>query len=645
MDKKVRRELLASVDATGKPKWVSASLEDLGEGVAAPSQSGEGGESLPQKAPEGSASDSAAADVSLAPSLSPPGPGEAEAAAPSVAPASPGAAAAWPPRRAQQGSDESFLADQGGVDLPQTQTRLSAAGSWVPAPSRVAEAKPSVRQILLALAVAAGIFLVVALPRLYVLFHVTDPENPGIGWYGDVFHHWQIAYLSDEIGFSQGFLRLWDFKGMEYFWGLLHPLVLVGLFRLTGSVDIIIPRLLSALCASGSIVILFFLLRRYFNTHVAVAGVLLAGFNPIAVFNDSVGMQEPLGVLLLFTGILLWPRRSFLTGMAWALAGMVRAEYWVFGAGLLVVALITERESNPRVGVGLGWGIPTILYMKYMLDSTGNAIYPVYWNYLAGTAGAWVADIPLNAEQIQAQWAARIVLVLAASLAAWLLWKRPKYVIFLMLGLGNIMMLGIVLGLGAYVRGYITRVLIDRLLVVPYMYVGILLAVGLLYGLPRGRWRLLWVSLGWMAILGVLAVSQVVWQPILSYYGSISGVWTAEKELATEVASFYEGGTICIPEDRPGMTYALVEYHGVTADHLLGQMYDPFAYASNDPFADWGAFRGQMREWLSRFDIRLMVFYSGDTDYQEMIRREPNWFQYVATVHRGTVEIYRVAVQ
>jgi len=64
-------------------------------------------------------------------------------------------------------------------------------------------------------ATAAGIFLLAALPRLFVIFFVTDPQNPGLGWYGDTFHHWQIAYLSKEIGFSQGFLRLWDFKGLE----------------------------------------------------------------------------------------------------------------------------------------------------------------------------------------------------------------------------------------------------------------------------------------------------------------------------------------------------------------------------------------------------------------------------------------------
>ena len=53
------------------------------------------------------------------------------------------------------------------------------------------------------LAIAAGVFLLAAVPRLVVIFFVTDPQNPGIGWYGDTFHHWQIAYLSMEIGFEE----------------------------------------------------------------------------------------------------------------------------------------------------------------------------------------------------------------------------------------------------------------------------------------------------------------------------------------------------------------------------------------------------------------------------------------------------------
>jgi hypothetical protein len=79
-------------------------------------------------------------------------------------------------------------------------------------------------------ALAAG----AAVPRLLYLFVFSDPENPGA--YGDVWHHWQIAYLTKEIGLSApDGPRLWDLKGLEYVWGLLHPILMVGLFDITGS--------------------------------------------------------------------------------------------------------------------------------------------------------------------------------------------------------------------------------------------------------------------------------------------------------------------------------------------------------------------------------------------------------------------------
>jgi len=73
------------------------------------------------------------------------------------------------------------------------------------------------------------LLLIALLPRLIYLFAISNPENAGDGLYTDVYQHWQIAYLTKEIGLSHG-LRLWDLKGVEYFWGSLHPIVLVILF-------------------------------------------------------------------------------------------------------------------------------------------------------------------------------------------------------------------------------------------------------------------------------------------------------------------------------------------------------------------------------------------------------------------------------
>ena len=72
-------------------------------------------------------------------------------------------------------------------------------------------------------------------------------------------------------------------------------------------------------------------------------------------------------------------------------------------------------------------------------------------------------------------------------------------------------------------------------------------------------------------------------------------------------------------------------------------MYDPFAYFEvEDPFAVWDQSRPLLENWLVKDDINLLTFYIDKKNYQEMIRREPWWFQHLATSGRGRIEIYKV---
>ena len=102
-----------------------------------------------------------------------------------------------------------------------------------------------------------AILLVALAVRLYFLFNVADPQNAGDGWYGDTYHHWQIAYLTKTVGLKEGFLRLWDLKGMEFFWGPVHPLLLTLFFSLVGSSSIIIARVLSLTFGAATLVLFY----------------------------------------------------------------------------------------------------------------------------------------------------------------------------------------------------------------------------------------------------------------------------------------------------------------------------------------------------------------------------------------------------
>jgi hypothetical protein len=565
MDETTRRQLLSSVDASGKPKWEAVKLTDI-------------------------------------------------------------------PRDLEDQFSDLYDLDLSGLRMQADMDKEESALE-----------KKDRRLLIRTIFISLGIFLFAALPRLFVLFFVTDLDNPGIGWYNDTFHHWQIAYLSKEIGFSKGFLRLWDFKGMEYFWGLLHPLLLTVLFTLTGSIDILIPRLTSLIFGSASVVLLYFLLRRYFNLHVALAGVLLAAVIPVAVFADAAGLLQPIAMFLLLLGLLLWPHHAVWAGLSWALAGMVRAEYWVFGAGLLAISIFAHEESERKIAMGAGWLLPSLAYMKYMLDHTGNPIYPVYWNFMGNAAGEWMGNRPLNAFQISLQWGGRIAFIFAGAAAIWIIWKRQKSFLFLLYGMGNILFVSIIFGFSAYIHGVLPRILYSRLMIVPYLSVGIFVSILLLDTLPKISSRRLWLIVGWLIILGLVGSLQLAWEPIMGYYERPKGHWTAIKQMAEEIASFYESGTVSIPEDRPLLTYALVRYQGFTAEQLQGQMYDPFFYfEDDDPFENWSNNRGAVADWLEKSNIQLIIFTMGRETYTEMINREDGWFKYLASPYEGLYQVYQV---
>ena len=487
---------------------------------------------------------------------------------------------------------------------------------------------------------ALAVFAFAFLPRLIALFKVVAPESPG--WYDDTFHHWQIAYLSQTVGFKQSFLRLWDLKGMEYFWGLLHPLSLVGLFKLTGSTSILVPRFLSLFSGCLAIVFLFFLLWRYFNLGAALGSVVWISLMPVMIYADTAGLQEPLALALIFGALLFWPKGPVLTGLLISLAGMIRAEYWLFGTGLFAASFFAKEKSDHKVLLGVGWLIPTLLYVKYLLDHTGNAIYPIYWNFLASVKGEWFADVPLPPGGLETQYIARVIFTFGVIGALLVFFKKIRPYFLFLFGFSNILFIGFMLGFGAYIKGYLPRFWLDRLFAWPYSFGGILIAVFFLSWLPRKfRAPALAKIFGWLIILVGLAISQLTWLPIERLAEASQHRYLAEKEFAEKTADFYQGGTILIPEDRPPFVYYLVHDYGISGERLLGQMFDPFYYFEEDPFSDWSEYRLRIIDWLAKSDVRLIVVYTERERYQNLIKKEPGIFSYLGVIGPG-IEVYGV---
>lgn len=484
----------------------------------------------------------------------------------------------------------------------------------------------------------AAVWAVALVPRLYALFFVTDPQNPGDGWHGDVYHHWQIAYLTKEIGLwdSTG-PRLWDLKGLDYFWGVIHPALLVGLFFVTGSANIVIARLVSVFFGALAAVLVFSLCRRYWGPGVAIAAGLFAALLPTSVFVDATGFLEPMGVALVLLGIWLWPKRGLWTGVAWALAAMARAEAWIFSLGMLVATYFRRAHQRQRLVATIAWLVLILAYMKVLLDRTGNPIYPVYWNLLANIFGKWEFSTQLTPDQLAARPLLIALMIVGLVGLGWTLWRRPPSYMFLTFGFGYLAYTGLSLGLTSYLKSWQSWFWQERFFLFPYEFAGVLLAVGLLSAAPRRLGRRV-LPVCWAAIVIVLVAVQLEWVPILNLYDATRVTWGQSQTAASQLMSVYNeppyrGRVLNIPPDKPAMFYAMVEYHGLQGRNVVGQLYDPFYYFTGFSYSlhpDIGD--TLMQCWLTSTHTRLWAVDPSKAQYMLVITDHPEWFSQVGTV-------------
>lgn len=491
------------------------------------------------------------------------------------------------------------------------------------------------------------LFVLAILPRIYFVFFVSNPNNPGAGWFGDAYHHWQIAYLTREVGLSHGFLRLWDLKGMEYFWGLLHPLFTMIAFAITGSTSIGVERAMTSLMGSISVVLIYLLGKKYWNTKVGIAAALFAALNPIGIFNDGTGMVEPVGIPFLLLSLYLWPRKPFLTGVSLVLALTARAEYWVFSLGILLAMFVLSGKKvkfDHKVMLFIGFIIPLVLYMKYLLDYTGNPIYPFYWNYVANIFGTWQLKPELTLTDLHARLIFRIILATSTLLAVFVIRKKPRGKYLYLLGLGNWIFLGATFGLGAYIKSYMNYVWYVRFMILPYAFLGIVLAVILFWVIPRLRFINIInkLFLNWVIFFVILLVIQPIWFFIWGRYSSTTPAWEQTRVLSNKIASNYHEGKLLLFEGNPEITYALVEFNNVEGKNIIGQMFDPFFYMDEKPFENWGENRETVLKWIKDNNVRTIATYVQSERYAKLAKIEPKYFSGPVAIPDSNIVIYQV---
>ena len=474
----------------------------------------------------------------------------------------------------------------------------------------------------------AGIAVLAAVPRLLYVFVFTDPENPGVRRYGDVWHHWQIAYLSKEVGLTApGGPRLWDLKGLDYFWGILHPLLMVAVFDVTGSIDIVLNRLVSLVFGVVVIVFVFHLVRRYWGTHAALGAALIGSLIPTSVMNDASGMLEPLGVALCLAGLVAWPRRGFASGLAFGLATMARAEAWLFGLGMVMAAFFKREGRQQRILLVTGFAAVMLLYMKVLNDKTGNPIYPLWWNFFANAVGKWEFT-PVSPDQAAVRPILGAGLVISAAGLARSLWRRPASYMLLTFGFGYWVFVCGMLGFTSYLASWVWWMPITRVFAFPYVFAGILFAVLALWFGPR-RFGPRFMPVGWGLVAAALLVAQLAWIPIHTEFGPSEVEWQAIKAEGVQLGAWYntspyEGHALAVPSDRPDITYVLARYGGVEGKHLVSEMYAP------DHLSPC---------WFAGTDVRLIAV---DDAFTPRIQENPSWFTPVGTMAEARWTVYSV---
>jgi hypothetical protein len=469
-------------------------------------------------------------------------------------------------------------------------------------------------------------------PRLAYLF-LTNPENAGNG-FTDAYHHWQIAYLTKEIGLSHG-PRLWDMRGVEYFWGPVHPLLMDLLFFATGSSDILLARLLSLLAGTASVVLIFLLCHRYWGMHVAAAATAFAAISPVSVFNDDAGMVEPIAIALLLLGIWLTPKRGFWAGVVWGLAAAARVEAWLFAAGLVVAWVLGKRSGGSKVPPVLGWALVMAAYVKFLLDQTGNPIYPLYWNFQVVALGSTETSSTLTPEQQLLRIPLGLIVLVSAAGLGWALWKRPASYMLLTYGFGYWVFQAGALGFSALLRH--SSEWMERRFEFPLDFAAILVAVFMFKVIPEHARRLR--TLSWVTAPAALAAMQIFWIPIQAAYAATEPGYRDQVRLGTAIGAVYNrpdyrGGVLIAPGNAPTVIYTMVRNGGVPGARIVSEFYDPFYYLpANYRYQDHKDVAGPLLQcWLWNTHARLLLlppvssFNASVSDYEAFIADNPQWF-------------------
>ncbi len=207
------------------------------------------------------------------------------------------------------------------------------------------------------LAALAAILLVAGGLRIGFAIDPQRPQEPDSIGYARI-----AKNLADGNGFQEGGVRTHLQEPSNYSPGL--PLLVAGLYELTGGPHLELARIVLALIGSLAVLFAFLIANRLSGPGAGIAAAVVVAGYPALLQYQGMLMTEPLAVTLLAGALLafLWAgdgRGSWawaLPGLLLGLLALVRPEYLPFGALLAILALFRARGRGGTWAPGLAAG-------------------------------------------------------------------------------------------------------------------------------------------------------------------------------------------------------------------------------------------------------------------------------------------------
>ncbi len=384
-----------------------------------------------------------------------------------------------------------------------------------------------------------------------------------VDWIGDSYHHWQIAIYTLKIGLPLG--RMWDLKGVEYYWPPLPTLIEASLMGIIGNTSINIMRFLNTLIGSFSVLLAYLIGTRYSkNAGITAASILL--FFPLTLNTEVLALHEPLMGLFFLMGLLFFGKgMRFYSGTMFGLSYLCHFSVYLTVPLILAMIIFKERKVEKILPFILGFFLVYIPYMFFLGAKTGDPLYNIrtMLTYI-GVSTATMRH-PL----------ANILGYLFIPLGIVLLYLMSRRDVSTIESILPMTLLG----------GY--------LIFWGYMF--------LFIGAPLSLYELryYWIPL----VLGVLSLSELVDRvsyfkaplffglsriSVICFVISVSMLFVLSPnfselqnpilwdfQASDRVANYYEKGTIISPV--PHMTYRLIHDWNILPKNILGPIYCPIA--------------------------------------------------------------------